>query len=352
MSSRLLLQSFVVVLSVATLFLLCLSFSTDFWVVHTVNRDKIKEQTNSIPAYKHLLVNDSNYFSRNRGLFRTCYKGNETIFLDGNDGNCLTEEGYEWSARDETSDWEDSYHQRKHLMRAHLMFMGIAMITSLLGSFCAVLTCLWQEEQLFINCGGGFMSLTTVLIVVFMACFHMYRNLERNEINEAPFERRWSSDPVLKNNTKVEFGFSFYLAWVSFGTSISAVLLFVFYYMKWKDDQRKNKMNKMTKKRKLNKKKNEQKLYPQAAKQQPFYAPFPQATYQAPFPQATYQQPVVPQVEPMNQKLTVIHHYPKSQHNLQPEFHQRSLANPGFQNVRTMVPRKNYDVNYAFMDVQ
>ena len=352
MSSGLLLQSFVVVLSVTTLFLLCLAFSTDFWVVHTVNRDKIKEETKSMPEYKYLLVNDSNYFSRNRGLFRTCYKGNETLFLDGNDGNCLTEEGYEWSARDETSDWDDSYHQRKHLMRAHLMVMSIAMLTSLLGSFCAVLTCLWWEEQFFINCGVGFMSATTVLIVLFMACFHSYRNLERNEIKQGPFEKVWSSDAFLENNTKVEFGFSFYLAWVSFGTSICAVLLFIVYRMKWKDDQRKTKMNKMPKKRKINKMKNERKVYPQTAKHQPPYAPFPQATYQAPFPQFAYQQPVVPQVEPMAQKLTVIHHYPKSQQNLQPEFSQRSLENPGFQNVQTTVPRKNYDVKYAFMDVQ
>ena len=340
MGSALLLYSFVVVLSVTTLFLLCVAFSTDFWVVHTVNRDKIKEQTKSISVYRSILLNDSNYFSRNRGLFRTCFEGNETLFLDGTGSNCLAEKGYEWSARDETSDWDDSYHQRKHLMRAHLILMAIAIFTSLLGSFFAVLLCLFREEQSFINYGGIFMGLTTVLITVFMTCFHVYRNLERNEINEAPFEKVWSSDLILKDNTDVDFGFSFYLAWVSFGTSICAVLLFVFHRMKRNDDLRqKKKMNKMNKRWKINKKKNERKFYPQATKQQPLFAPFPQATYQP---------AVMPQVEPQAQKITIVHHYPKSQQYS----HQGFFENPGFQNVQTTFPGKDYDEKYAFMAVQ
>lgn len=67
----------------ATLFvtgaLLCvaLSFATDHWIDTTVQRTDIKAKAQQDAALMAKL-NDPLYFSRNRGLFRTCYPGNET----------------------------------------------------------------------------------------------------------------------------------------------------------------------------------------------------------------------------------------------------------------------------------
>ena len=62
------------VLTALALVLLALSFATDHWVDITVRRDELtKLYGKEVPLFK-----DQEFFSRNRGLFRTCYEGNET----------------------------------------------------------------------------------------------------------------------------------------------------------------------------------------------------------------------------------------------------------------------------------
>ena len=69
MCSGIIVLTFCVITSVAMLFLLVILFSMDFWVEHTINRNKIKQDTKNIPGYSSILTNDANYFSRNWGLF-------------------------------------------------------------------------------------------------------------------------------------------------------------------------------------------------------------------------------------------------------------------------------------------
>ena len=335
MCSSLLFNSSVIVLSVTTLFLLCSAFSTDFWVVYTVDRDKIKEETKGIAAYDFLLFNDGNYFSRHRGLFRICYKGNETFFLDGNDGNCLTEKEYEWSPRIETSDWGFAYHQRKHLMRAHLIVMAIAIFTTALASVCAVLSSFRKDRKTFVNSTLIFIGVTTTFVITFIMCFHIYRNLEKNEINEAPFEKFWSSDTHLKINARADFGFSFYLAWLGFGTWVVTLILSIFSKMKKSEELR----------RKRRKTLEAEKMHQEAAQQYPVNAYLQHV-----------QGPVTQQVHPL-QKVTIVHHYSTPGRVPGYQYHQRQPVIEQKQHARFFLPEnwqkgKNYIDEYALMDIQ
>ena len=81
---------FASVFALAALACVAVSFSTDYWVVTTVDRSDA-EDDNLAPAE----LARPYAFTRNRGLFRTCYDGNDTLCklvfdtcYDGNDSLC------------------------------------------------------------------------------------------------------------------------------------------------------------------------------------------------------------------------------------------------------------------------
>ena len=352
MCSGIVVLTFCVITSVPTVFLLTLSFSTDFWVEYTVNRDKIKQDTKNITGYSSILTNNANYFSRNWGLFRICYQGNETLFLKGGD-NCVSEEGYEWSARSETDNWDNNYHMRKHLLRAHFILMIFAIFVALLG--CILGGVGWAKEHIaIVTYAAGVMGLTTLISVAFMACFHVYRDLERNDINEAPFEKSWSTDPHLKANTRVGYGYSFYLAWVSCGASLLATVLFIAARMKMNDELRQKSRNSP----RMN---NDKRFCPNPKKQpEPFYVPY--SPYQ---PMEQPMQPLVQEQQQQQQQqpnITVIHHNtsavqnpqyaPSQQYSAGYTDQQYSAGYPNLQNTQQYTTGPKYSVDYSAMNFQ
>ena len=65
---------FASIFTLAALACVAVSFSTDYWVVTTVNRNQARADALA-PA--ELMMPYA--FTRNRGLFRTCYEGNDTL---------------------------------------------------------------------------------------------------------------------------------------------------------------------------------------------------------------------------------------------------------------------------------
>ena len=102
------------------LLLVCLGFATDHWVDVTVDRANLKIFLGG-PSTK----TDPNTFGRYRGLFKVCYEGSETVFLDNNtdvvSGNCLWITGLTLSSDANTIKYEDEYEWRNHLIRAQLV---------------------------------------------------------------------------------------------------------------------------------------------------------------------------------------------------------------------------------------
>ena len=67
---------FAIAFCFVALVLVCLGFATDHWVDVTVDREKVKILASANEAM------DPNTFSRYRGVFKVCYEGSETTFLD------------------------------------------------------------------------------------------------------------------------------------------------------------------------------------------------------------------------------------------------------------------------------
>ncbi len=111
-----------IVFSFISLVLVCLGFATDYWQEITVNRENLRSISAAIGAD---FETDPNYFGRHRGIFKVCYRGTETVFLDNNDdlvsGNCLWIEGLSFNSDQSTTNFEDEYEIRNHLIRAQLV---------------------------------------------------------------------------------------------------------------------------------------------------------------------------------------------------------------------------------------
>ena len=110
---------FAIAFCFVALVLVCLGFATDHWVDVTVAREKVK-----ILAPDRAMT-DPNTFSRYRGVFKVCYEGSETTFLDGHEdlvsGNCLWITGLTFDSDASTIDYEDEYDWRNHLLRTQLV---------------------------------------------------------------------------------------------------------------------------------------------------------------------------------------------------------------------------------------
>ena len=111
---------FAIAFCFVALVLVCLGFATDHWVDVTVDREKVKIL---VPANQ--AMEDPNTFSRYRGVFKVCYEGSETTFLDNNEdlvsGNCLWIKGLTFSSDASSINYEDEYDWRNHLIRTQLV---------------------------------------------------------------------------------------------------------------------------------------------------------------------------------------------------------------------------------------
>merc|ERR1711976_647780 len=133
-------------------------------------------------------------------MFRTCYKGTETVFLDKRtnvqDGKCLTEEGYELSRDPKTIDWGKHYDTRIHLMRCHFALFVTGMALLLIGVVTGGIGC-WQFSSTALKASSIVTFLAAIIIAAGMAFFHGYEYIEKNHLFQKPFEYYWKNDSDL-----------------------------------------------------------------------------------------------------------------------------------------------------------
>lgn len=229
-----------VVLAFATAFtalgllFLALSFGTDHWLEYTVDREDLATAGVGVDFLAKKFC-----FSRDRGLFRTCYPGDEAKFLDDIDeddivdGSCLLEDGYQLTSDDEKSDWGDDYDTRIHLMRCHVAFFIFAMILVVVGCIVGAVGC-WKLSGSFIRIAGLIVFVGAFLNAGGMAFFHGYEYLERQKIRQeqpefpAFWNKETSSDYVaLQANSTIRYGYSYYFGWMGMALAAVAAILYL-----------------------------------------------------------------------------------------------------------------------------
>lgn len=228
------LLSFAAIFTALALLGVALSFATDHWKELIVNRDAIKAKaTTGSQLERDLLTNDL-YFTSYRGLFRTCYPGNETAWLDDRpnkvDGSCLSEQGYEIPNRNpNTVGWGAEYNIRIHLLRAHFAFFCLALLFLLVGCILGAIGC-WSLGPRVTRTAGLIVFFGAFFVAAGMAVFHGYEYLEKNDIRQSPFPAKWYMDErynVLKSNSSYQYGYSYILGWVGMGVAALGAIMYL-----------------------------------------------------------------------------------------------------------------------------
>lgn len=220
-------------LAICALAMLAVSFATNHWVEVDVDRTQIDALGELDDSKRYQLPY---YFSRDRGLFRTCYEpSGDAKFLDSAkdvvDGNCQLEQGYELKNNPDTDAWGSDYDTRKHLLRCHCFFFILALLLLIAACIAGLVGCWNVRVRLYL--AAGVCCLAAALFTIGgMAIFHVYWKMENDDITieAAGFPAYWDQDAthnVLQNFSSTTFGYSYYLGWISMALAIVAMVMFI-----------------------------------------------------------------------------------------------------------------------------
>lgn len=196
------------ILGPITLVFMAVSFGTDYWLQHDVQRDKLTLQER---ASTDLAANKYTH-SRYRGLFRECFPGNDTAFLDKAeglvDGYCFN---VKYELPDNRNNYSDDFVVRIHLLRLFLAFYIVALVFFVAAFVFGLILCCWRISR-WAYVAGLCAYIGAFSLAAAIAFFHGAEYLERNKITEAEFYKQWST--TIKDATRRSYGWSYALGWV------------------------------------------------------------------------------------------------------------------------------------------
>ncbi|KAK0048615.1 transmembrane protein 178B, partial [Biomphalaria pfeifferi] len=208
------------ILGPITLVFMSVSFGTDHWLEFRVDRSKLPTTERDTTDLEKAKI----AHSRDRGLFRECFPGNDTQFLDKADGKV---DGYcfniNYDMPEISGSKSDEYISRLHLNRCFLAFFIIAIVLFLLAYvFGLILCCMKVSRWAYI--AGLFSYSAAFSLAAAIAFFHGAEYIERNKLKDPYFYLTW--DESLKTYTTRNYGWSYALGWVGM---ILAALSATFY---------------------------------------------------------------------------------------------------------------------------
>lgn len=221
------------ILGPIVLVLMAVSFATDFWLEFDVNRNQLSTTTRTASTANHIMARYTH--TRNRGLFRECYPGNDTLFLENRGPNeeevidryCFWVR-YEIPEEGSNGDWETDFLSRIHLMRCWLAFFILAMVIFLVAYIFGLVLCCWRQSKWAYVAGlcayiGAFATAASI------AFFHGAEYLERNKITQMDpyqgfFYLKWTAE--VQAATDRSYGYSYIIGWIAM---VFAALTATFY---------------------------------------------------------------------------------------------------------------------------
>ncbi|XP_052766815.1 transmembrane protein 178B-like isoform X2 [Mya arenaria] len=209
------------ILGPVVMVLLAVSFATDHW-----QDFQVKE--GSLGAYRTL--RDSNpvlaryTHDRNRGFWRECYSGNDTIFLENLanyepeliDKYCFFVK-YNIPEERNNNDWSNDYLSRIHLLRCWMAFFIVALVVFLVAYIFGLVLCCWRQSK-WAYIAGLCAYIAAFSTAASIAFFHGAEYLERNKIlDEDPYTGKfwynWPSE--VQSATDREYGYSYIIGWLA-----------------------------------------------------------------------------------------------------------------------------------------
>ncbi|XP_045213763.2 uncharacterized protein LOC123564328 isoform X2 [Mercenaria mercenaria] len=211
------------ILGPIVMILLAVSFATDHWLEFDVDTRDLSSNVLQQRDTDFLMARYTH--SRNRGLFRECYPGNDTKFLENRqstdeepvDDHCFYVRYEIPEEQTDQGDWSDDFLSRIHLIRCWLAFFIVALVIFLVAYVFGLVLCCWRQSK-WAYIAGLCAYIAAFSTAASIAFFHGAEYLERNKISQTdPYMGKFylSWDAATQRATERTYGYSYIVGWIA-----------------------------------------------------------------------------------------------------------------------------------------
>ncbi|KAI1725624.1 PMP-22/EMP/MP20/Claudin tight junction domain-containing protein [Ditylenchus destructor] len=213
---------------------------SDNWLEYQVDRknlqNALRRQSDLGTRLKDASVTNPLYFTRTYGKIHICFPEDvpsEIGSFSKFGGACITNPDYFPDAEQ-----RDRYNavqiQRLWFMRAEVVsyIAGVCIIALCL--LCGIVGCYRRSAKMTLAT-ALFLFFAVLFLVVSMALWHYVDYIERRLLEVPPFYRSW--EQILRQTTRINFGWSYIVAWVGIGFIFFAAIFLLFSYKAIKDEE-------------------------------------------------------------------------------------------------------------------
>ena len=218
------------ILSVLSVACLAIAFSTDNWYEIRVDRNKtataLLTEAATLPSD---FETDVRFFSRDEGLFRTCFperkpKGLET-YVSPTQTECVNVDYH--VPEDAVSDkYSDQRWERLQMARGVIVAFAAAFFLLFLSFFTGIAGC-WKRSHANLIATGILQLLASLFSAGSMGLWHAVLFYDQHKLKDEGSYAAWPE--VLKESgvTEFFFGWSYCLAWAGVVLSLLASIIFL-----------------------------------------------------------------------------------------------------------------------------
>ncbi|KAI1732117.1 PMP-22/EMP/MP20/Claudin tight junction domain-containing protein [Ditylenchus destructor] len=213
---------------------------SDNWLEYQVDRknlqNALRRQSDLGTRLKDASVTNPLYFTRTYGKIHICFPEDvpsEIGSFPKFGSACITNPDYFPDAEQ-----RDRYNavqiQRLWFMRAEVVsyIAGVCIIALCL--LCGIVGCYRRSAKMTLAT-ALFLFFAVLFLVVSMALWHYVDYIERRLLEVPPFYRSW--EQILRQTTRINFGWSYIVAWVGIGFIFFAAIFLLFSYKAIKDEE-------------------------------------------------------------------------------------------------------------------
>jgi len=205
--------------------LLAIAVGTDNWQLIRVNRIEIEKQLSTSEISADDFHDQGIYYTRSRGLFRTCYPddrpNSEALYRSPFETQC---ENVDFHLFDEgTEDFGSEEMRRLHMARSMVALFFVSFLLMICAFFTGVAGC-WRRSPANVSATAFLMLGACVLAAVAMGLWHAVDYLEEQKLRVLPYKASWTV--LLEEQSQVTVDWSYFVAWV--GTGMSAISFCMF----------------------------------------------------------------------------------------------------------------------------
>eukprot|EP00088_Acartia_fossae_P029713 TRINITY_DN30603_c0_g2_i2.p1 TRINITY_DN30603_c0_g2~~TRINITY_DN30603_c0_g2_i2.p1 ORF type:complete len:378 (+),score=49.93 TRINITY_DN30603_c0_g2_i2:45-1178(+) len=212
--------------TMAAIALVAIGATTDHWTLTTVNRTSVLENGGEN-------MTDYMFFTRHRGLFRTCFpesdrppEDTEGLYLSIMEDWCFTR-NYHLSelmnGEIRPSNLSDPANTQLQLMRSTPILMFAYLFSMCVVGILGLCGC-WQQSANKLITTASFQLLCALLGACAMATWHAAYIYESKKVHDPGFPMSWP-DWLQESNSDVETSWSYFITWTGIVLTLLASLL-------------------------------------------------------------------------------------------------------------------------------